>query len=44
VRFEDRSHDYPQRVRYWRDGEALLAEISMLDGTKAMRWRFRREE
>jgi hypothetical protein len=44
VTFEDRSHDYPQRVRYWREGEALLAEISMLDGSKAMRWRFGRVE
>ena len=44
VTFEDRSHDYPQRVRYWREGEALLAEISMSDGTRAARWSFRRVE
>lgn len=42
VTFEERSHDYPQRVRYWREGEALLAEISMLDGSKAVRWTFHR--
>ena len=42
VTFEDRSHDYPQRVRYWRDGETLLAEISQSDGSKAVRWSFRR--
>jgi len=42
VSFEDRSHDYPQRVRYWREGEVLLAEISMLDGSKAVRWTFHR--
>ena len=42
VTFEDRSHDYPQRVRYWREGETLLAETSLLDGSKAMRWTFHR--
>lgn len=42
VTFEERSHDYPQRVRYWRDGEALLAETSLLDGSRAARWSFHR--
>jgi hypothetical protein len=42
VTFEDRSHDYPQRVRYWRDGEGLRAEISQFDGSKAMQWTFHR--
>jgi hypothetical protein len=42
IAFEDRSHDYPQRVRYWRDGEALLAETSQSDGSKVVRWTFRR--
>jgi hypothetical protein len=40
VSFEDAAHDYPQRIRYWREGDALLAETSLLDGSKAMRWRF----
>lgn len=40
--FEDATHDYPQRVHYWREGETLMAEISLLDGSKAMRWSFRR--
>lgn len=44
VTFEERSHDYPQRVRYWREGEALLAEISLLDGSKAVRWTFHSAE
>ena len=38
--FENREHDYPQRIRYWRDGEALMAEISLADGSKPMRWRY----
>ncbi|NIJ22378.1 hypothetical protein FHS95_004093 [Sphingomonas naasensis] len=42
VTFEDATHDYPQRVRYWREGEALLAEISLADGSQARRWRFQR--
>jgi len=27
VRFENREHDYPQRIEYKRDGEGLTAEI-----------------
>ncbi|RYE03546.1 MAG: hypothetical protein EOP61_04165 [Sphingomonadales bacterium] len=42
IRFENRAHDYPQVVRYWREGELLMAEISLADGGKAMRWTFRR--
>lgn len=40
--FVNRSHDYPQRVRYWRDGERLLAEVSLADGSRPMRWSYRR--
>lgn len=40
--FENREHDYPQRIRYWRDGDALMAEISLADGSKPMRWRYER--
>ena len=28
IAFENPKHDFPQRVSYWREGEALLAEIS----------------
>src|SRR3569623_906299 len=34
--FANATHDYPQRIRYWRDGDRLLAEISLADGSKAM--------
>ncbi len=44
LRFENRAHDYPQVVRYWREGELLMAEISLADGSKAMRWTYRREK
>jgi hypothetical protein len=40
--FANAGHDYPQRVRYWREGPDLLAEIALADGSKAMRWRYRR--
>lgn len=32
---------YPQRIRYWREGENLMAEISMADGSRPMRWTYR---
>ena len=40
--FVNKANEYPQRIRYWRDGAELHAEIAMADGTKARRWRFRR--
>lgn len=40
--FVNANHDYPQRVHYWREGAELVAEISLIDGSNAMRWRFRR--
>jgi hypothetical protein len=41
VTFVNALHDYPQRIRYWREGEELLAEISLADGSKPVRWRYR---
>lgn len=40
--FENPAHDYPQRIRYWRDGKMLQAEVSDISGAKAMRWTFKR--
>lgn len=40
--FLNTAHDYPQRIRYWRDGKLLNAEISMADGSRPMRWTYRR--
>ncbi|HSX54799.1 MAG TPA: DUF6265 family protein [Sphingomonas sp.] len=42
VTFFNAAHDYPQRVRYWRQGQELHAEISLADGSKAGRWVYRR--
>ena len=38
--FVNDGHDYPQRIRYWREGKLLVAEISASDGSKAKRWRY----
>lgn len=40
--FVNVANDYPQRIQYWREGAELIAEISQIDGSNAMRWRFRR--
>ena len=42
VTFVNAAHDFPQRIRYWRDGEFLNAEASLADGRRALRWRYRR--
>lgn len=42
ILFENRDHDYPQRIRYWRSGPDLMAETALADGSKARRWRYRR--
>ena len=44
VVFENAAHDFPQRILYWRDGDALVARI---EGTikgkeRSEEWRFSR--
>ena len=39
--FENAAHDYPQRIHYWREGKELKAEISLMDGSKAVKFSFR---
>ncbi len=38
--FENPDHDYPTRIRYWREGDRLYAEISGPDGADANSWSF----
>lgn len=42
--FANPAHDYPQRIRYWMEGDALNAEISAIGGGKLMRWTYRRTQ
>ena len=44
IEFANSAHDYPQRIRYWRQGQLLMAETSKLDGSEAQRWNFRPAE
>jgi hypothetical protein len=41
--FDNPTHDYPQRIRYRRDGDALIATISAIDDSHAMSWTYRRQ-
>lgn len=40
--FANAGHDYPQRIAYRRDGPALIATVSLADGSKARSWRYAR--
>lgn len=40
LEFANPAHDYPQRIRYWREGQTLRARTSLMDGSKAMEWRY----
>jgi len=42
--FEDPGREFPRRVMYWRDGEALLARIEgTINGQpRSKEWRFER--
>ena len=44
ITFVNAAHDYPQRIRYWREGKLLMAETSLADGSNANRWSYRRAE
>jgi Domain of unknown function (DUF6265) len=41
IEFANPAQDYPQRIRYWRQGQLLMAEIARIDGSRAVRWNFR---
>jgi hypothetical protein len=40
--FLNPGHDYPQRIAYRREGAALIATISLADGSRPMSWRYKR--
>lgn len=39
--FENPTHDYPQRIRYQRFGNSLVATISSIDGSGERSWNYR---
>lgn len=41
ISFVNSGHDYPQRIRYWREGDTMLAELSLIDGSERKQWRYR---
>lgn len=41
--FENPDHDFPQRIRYARDGDTMVATISKMDGSNAISWTYRRQ-
>ena len=42
VTFENPANDFPQRIVYRRQSDSMVATISKLDGSNAMRWTYRR--
>ena len=42
VVFENRQHDFPQRIVYRRGGAGLIATVSAADGSNAKSWHYRR--
>jgi hypothetical protein len=40
IEFANPAHDFPQRIRYWREGDRLHAEIALIDGTRAVAWSY----
>ena len=41
--FENPAHDFPQRIFYRLEGRELVATVSLIDGSRAASWRFRRQ-
>ena len=40
IEFANPAHDFPQRIRYWREGDRLNAEIALIDGSRAIQWSY----
>lgn len=39
--FVNQANDYPQLIRYWREGEVLKARISLIDGSRPFEFTYR---
>ncbi|MBA4091143.1 MAG: hypothetical protein C0494_11215 [Sphingobium sp.] len=40
ISFANPNHDYPQRIRYWREGRLLMAETARMDCSQAQSWTY----
>jgi hypothetical protein len=43
VSFENAEHNYPQRIRFSREGDTMTAVLSRLDGSQAQTFTFHRK-
>ena len=41
IEFANPAQSFPQRIRYWREGQLLMLEVSRMDGSGAERWNYR---
>lgn len=41
IEFANPGHDFPQRIRFWREGQLLMIELSRMDGSDAVRRNYR---
>jgi hypothetical protein len=41
IEFANAAQSFPQRIRYWREGQLLMIEASRMDGSEARRWNYR---
>lgn len=41
IEFTNPGHAFPQRIRYWRQGQLLMTEQSKMDGSGAIGWHYR---
>jgi hypothetical protein len=41
IEFTNASRSFPQRIRFWREGQLLMTELSKIDGSEAQRRNFR---
>lgn len=41
IEFTNPAASFPQRIRYWREGQLLMTEMARMDGSEAVRMNFR---
>ena len=41
IEFTNPTHAFPQRIRFWRQGQLLMTEQSKMDGSDSISWHYR---